>query len=93
MFQEWSLENLTHPHLCKTCSKEVNIHVFYRIKLEEDSVEHGKLVSAMTKERLKLDEKVTELNKSLTEVRLKNNVSTVNPDTTNLENNVHAQTK
>ena len=48
------------------------MYVFFRIKLEEDSVEHGKLVSAMTKERLKLDEKVTELNKSLTEVRFKN---------------------
>ena len=41
----------------------------YRTKLEEDSVEHGKLVSAMTKERLSLEEKIAELNKSLVEVR------------------------
>ena len=41
---------------------------FCRLKLKEDSVEHGKLVSAMTKERLTLEEKIAELNKTLEEV-------------------------
>ena len=36
--------------------------------MKEDSVEHGKLVSAMTKERLTLEEKVTELTSALEEV-------------------------
>ena len=43
-------------------------NVCFRTKLKEDSLEHGKLVSAMTKERLTLEEKINELNKTLEEV-------------------------
>ena len=44
------------------------MYTISRSKLEEDSVSHGKIVSAMTKERLSLEDKITELNSTLAEV-------------------------